>query len=87
MSDNHNSTPRLLLWVVIVLMLPVAAFPVLLSQTPDEFKAMLWCYPFYVAVSGYLAYQCYASRREMTYILLFLLVLSHIAIWMFPGAV
>ena len=84
MSNSSQPTPRLLLWIIIVLMLPLAAFPFLMSRTPVEFKMFLWFYPIYVLTSGYLAYQCYASRREMTFILLVLLVFSHIAMWALP---
>lgn len=79
-------TPRLLLWIVILLMMPILALPILLSRTPEGFKLFLWLYPIYVLTTGYLAYQCYASRREMTYILLILLVFSHIAMWFLPNA-
>lgn len=86
MSDE-SKTPRLLLWIVILLMSPALVLPVLLSRTPEEFKLFLWFYPVYVLTTGYLAYQCYASRREMTYILLILLVLSHFAMWMLPDVI
>lgn len=83
--SNTSKTPQLLLWIVILFMLPVLAFPILLSRTPDGFKIFLWLYPIYVLTAGYLAYQCYDSRREMTYILLILLAFSHIAMWFLPN--
>ena len=85
--SNESKTPRLLLWIVIILMLPALALPVLLSRTPEEFKMFVWFYPVYVLTTGYLAYQCYLPRREMTYILVILLVLSHFAMWTFPDVI
>lgn len=85
--SNQSKTPRFLLWIVILLMLPVLALPVLLSRTPEDFKMFLWFYPVYVLTTGYLAYQCYAQRREMTYILLTLLMFSHVAVWLLPDAI
>ncbi|MBQ7042084.1 MAG: hypothetical protein IJN66_05210 [Muribaculaceae bacterium] len=85
--SNQSKTPRFLLWIVILLMLPVLALPVLLSKTPEDFKMFLWFYPVYVLTTGYLAYQCYAQRREMTYILLTLLMFSHVAVWLLPDAI
>lgn len=85
--SNDSKTQRLLLWIVIILMSPALVLPVLLSRTPEEFKLFLWFYPVYVLTTGYLAYQCYATRREMTYILLILLVLSHVAVWLLPDVI
>lgn len=85
--NSKSKMPRLLLWIVILLMSPVLALPVLLTRTPEEFKMFLWLYPIYVLATGYLAYQCYSSRREMTYILLILLVLSHVAVWLLPKSI
>ncbi len=85
--SNEYKTPQLLLWIVILLMAPVLALPALLSRTPEEFKMFLWFYPVYVLTTGYLAYKCYVPRREITYILLILLVLSHFAMWIFPDVI
>lgn len=43
---------------------------------------MLWVYLFYVPVAAYLSYLCYPERRALAWILLALMVLSHIAIWL-----
>jgi hypothetical protein len=42
---------------------------------------MLWIYPFYAIVAAYLAWQCYPQRRALAWVLLSLLLLSHVAIW------
>lgn len=81
MSETNCKNPQWLLWVIITLLLPVLAFPWLLAR-PETHKVLLWLYPVYALTSGYLAYHCYKERREMTVILLVLLVFSHIAIWL-----
>ncbi|MBQ9077209.1 MAG: hypothetical protein IJY31_05135 [Muribaculaceae bacterium] len=86
MGVNDSRTPRLLIVIIILLMLPLIAFPALLSRISEGYRTIMWCYPFYVLGSGLLASLCYPSRREVTYILLFVLVLSHLAIWMLPYA-
>ncbi len=77
---------KLILVAVLILMLPLLAFPHLLAVTPEEHKVLLWLYPPYVITSGYLACKCYPYRVEMTYILLLLLILSHMAIWLLSYA-
>lgn len=77
-------TPRWFLAVVIILLLPLFQFPYLLSICPQESPArtFLWIYPFYALLSGYLAYVCYPTRRAMAWILLAILLLSHISLWL-----
>lgn len=75
---------KLILFAVLVLMLPLLAFPHLLAVTPEEHKTLLWLYPPYVITSGYLACKCYPSRVELSCVLLLLLLLSHVAIWLLP---
>ncbi|MDE6240085.1 MAG: hypothetical protein K2M54_08910 [Muribaculaceae bacterium] len=88
MSD-YNNTPRLKTpaWVTVVIiicMLPVLAFPTLLSMTGADTPARLfvWFYPFYVIASGVCAWICWPQRRDVMWILLALMVLSHLAMWM-----
>lgn len=54
--------------VIVITMLPVVAFPTLLSAMSEgsEGRVYLWLYPAYVLATGILAYQCYGRRTEMT---------------------
>ncbi len=77
--------PWWMIALIILLVLPAGQFPVLLANCPAGFpivRALVWIYPFYVVVAAYLAYLCYPRRQLMTWILLALLVMTHIAIWM-----
>lgn len=87
MEEYNKKTPRWFLWVVIILMLPLLAFPWLISAAPSGTGMFVWFYPIYVVTSGWLAYNCYVSRREIAYILLVLMVLSHVSMWMLPQMV
>lgn len=84
MISSRPSAPRWFVVVIIVVMLPVARLPFLLDTCSAAVSArtMLWIYPVYVLTAGYLAWQCYRPRRVLAWILLGLLVLSHIAVWM-----
>lgn len=83
MTDKRKP-PRYILVIVILLMLPLVAFPWILSTTEAEYKTLVAMYPVYVFATGVLSYQCYVSRRELFYILLVLLIMSHVAIWLLP---
>lgn len=84
---RDNKTPRWFLLVVIIAMLPLLAFPGIVASAPDGMGMFVWFYPIYVLTSGWLAYNCYASRREISYILLSLMILSHVSMWMLPDMV
>lgn len=88
MSDynpaNRQKVPTWVTVVIIICMLPVLAFPTMLSMTmPDSpVRSFVWFYPFYVIASGVCARICWRQRRDITWILLALMVLSHLAMWM-----
>lgn len=92
MNDKLNRTttdtyekmlPRVPWWmwiIIIVCMLPGLAFPAMVSLITDPnpiVKGLVWFYPFYVLMSGFLAWQCYERRTAMSWIILVLLLLSH----------
>lgn len=85
MSGNR----RVPLWVtaiIIVCVLPVIAFPAMLSETDaiseNGMKLFLWLYPLYVAATAIIAWQCYGRRTLMTWVLLGLMLLTHAAMWL-----
>lgn len=69
--------------VIICCMLPVLAFPTLISALPQDspVNTLVWLYPLYVLATGICAWVCYGQRRELSWILLVLMLLSHAAIW------
>lgn len=73
------------LWVdavIVVCMLPVFSLPWLLANCPagdDGALNLLRIYPLYVVASGWLAWISWSSRPYMTWILLVVMLLSHLA--------
>lgn len=84
MMPSMPSTPRWMTAIIVLVALPVFQFPVLLGACPDDstVRALVWVYPFYCLVAAYLAYQCYPQRHALSWILVGLMVLSHVAIWL-----
>ncbi|MCM1348978.1 MAG: hypothetical protein NC338_06150 [Firmicutes bacterium] len=77
-------TPKWMIAVIVIVLLPVFQFPMLLASAPDTdiVRTLLWIYPFYCLVAAYLAWQCYPQRHAMAWILLGLMVMSHISMWL-----
>ncbi len=82
---NRRRVPLWFLALIVVLVLPVMAYPTLMSMWPQadgyEMSAVLWLYPAYVGASGVFAYICWPTRRTEAWILLAMLFLSHAAMW------
>lgn len=78
----ENPVPVVFKAADIVSALPVLAFPWLLTgDVPSgEYHTLLWLYPFYVLLSAWCAWKCYASRPALAWILVVLMWLSHAAV-------
>ncbi len=84
MNRRNSLMPKLLKALIIIMLLPIFQLPALLSALPADDAAMrtiVWCYPFYLMLSAWLAWICRERRPEMTWILLLLMLLSDIAVW------
>lgn len=66
------------------LCLPLAAYPALISRCPDDrtVEIFVWAYPVYVVLAAVCAWYCRPQRKELAWIILALLALTHIAIWL-----
>ncbi|MDE5642418.1 MAG: hypothetical protein K2F74_04565 [Muribaculaceae bacterium] len=80
---NSRRTPLWMTVVIVLCALPVFAFPTLLGMLPDEspLAPFVWFYPLYVPAAAVCAWLCYPSRRELSWILLVLMILTHAAFW------
>ena len=82
-ESGNTKLPRVPWWmwvILIVCMLPGISYPWIISsiQNPNPIvRGLMWFYPAYVLMSGFLAWQCYGRRTVMTWIILVLLLLSH----------
>lgn len=82
---SQQRPPWWFIVIIIVLLLPAGQFPMLLANTPvgvPLVRTLLWCYPFYLLVAAYLAYVCFQRRPLMSWILIALMALTHIAMWL-----
>lgn len=81
--DPRHRVPAWMTIIIIVCMLPLSAFPLLLASAPSQPgpETLVWLYPFYVIASGVCAWICWPARKEISWILLVLMLLSHAAMW------
>lgn len=81
------------LWVkllIIISALPVVMLPMIINQCSaaryEEIKMFLMIYPLYVLASAVMAWISYRQRREVSLILIVVMLLTHAAMWMLPTA-
>lgn len=70
--------------LVIVLALPLAGYPALLSGADDADPALstlVWLYPAYVVCAAVCAWMCYPRRKDVAWILLALMLLTQIGMY------
>lgn len=85
MNSRPQRTPAWIAVVIILCMLPAAAFPTLLSLCPAGMpfiRTLLWIYPFYVLVGGWMAWLCRDERQFTMWVILIVMLLTHLAAWM-----
>ena len=93
MDDNTADTRRVPLWmtaVIILCALPGIGFPFLgelLASGDLTIKGLTWFYPAYTLVSALLAWQCYGRRTLLCWIILALMVLSHLCFFYLATAI
>ena len=70
--------------LIIALMLPLVGYPMLLSGFGSDgtpLRTLVWLYPAYVLVAGVCAWMCYPKRKDVAWILLILLTLTHVGMY------
>ena len=74
--------------LVIIAVLPLGAYLLLLEAMPaaeSSSRTLLWLYPPYVLLAAFCSWRAYGlGRREVAWIVLILLLLTHAAIWLLP---
>lgn len=82
-EQQNTGTPLWLKVTAIVCALPVLAMPWLLAGHPetDTAKTLLWLYPAFVVLDAICAVAAWNRGRELTVILLVLMLLTHAAMW------
>lgn len=88
MSSDPNTPSNPMPWwakaLIIVCMLPGLDLPWLLAGNPetDTARTLLWLYPAFVLLAGVCAWLAWGRSRQLAFILLGLLLLSHAAMWL-----
>lgn len=77
--------------LIIISALPVVSLPMIINQCSaaryEEIKMFLMIYPLYVVASAVMAWISYRQRREVSLILIVVMLLTHAAMWLLPSAV
>lgn len=83
-EPDYNPMPLWAKILVAVCILPALDLPWLWAGNPetDTAKTLLWLYPAFTLLAGVCAWLAWRRSRELSFILLFLLILSHIAMWL-----
>lgn len=79
MSGKYSDMPLWAKLLIIFAALPVCAYPWMLAHTDEDSGTLtfLWLYPFYVLASAICAWICWLDRREVSWILIILMLLTH----------
>lgn len=86
MTDNrYNRPPWWMTVVILVMLLPLFSWPMVIASLPPEdegnnWKMLIYIFPIYAILSAYYAYRCYAERKELSIILLAVLLLAYLGI-------
>lgn len=79
----RNPLPLWMKIVIIVAALPALAYPWMLSKAPEDgnVELWMWMYPVYVVLSCVCEWKAWGRRPEVTWILIFVMLLTHAAMW------
>ncbi|MDE6459052.1 MAG: hypothetical protein K2L31_10725 [Muribaculum sp.] len=86
MDDNrYNRPPWWMTVVILIMLLPLFSWPMVIASLPPEedggnWKMLIYIFPVYAILSAYYAYRCYDGRRELSVILLSVLLLSYLGV-------
>ncbi|MDE6191182.1 MAG: hypothetical protein K2G47_06100 [Muribaculum sp.] len=86
MDDNrYNRPPWWMTVVILIMLLPLISWPMVIASLPPEedggnWKMLIYIFPVYAILSAYYAYRCYDGRRELSVILLSVLLLSYLGV-------
>ena len=80
-----KKTPLWMTLLIIVFCLPVFSYPWLIASLPADAGSahtLAGVYPFYMLLSGWLAWKAYPQRSYLSWILLVVMALSTLAVFM-----
>lgn len=83
---SHLKVPAWFITVLVIMMLPLVLWPLVMSYFSGKYEeeASQWLliefFPIYAILTGWLSYKCYPGRRELSYILLGVLLLAYLSL-------
>lgn len=83
-NDDGHRVPWWVYCLIIICAIPGLAYPFMgdLIASPDmTIRGLTWFYPAYILVSALLAWQCYGRRTLLSWIILVLMLLSHVCFY------
>ncbi len=86
-NNNYQRPPWWFIIVVIVMLLPLFSWPAIITKVVGEYgkndsmSVIFFIMPLYAVFSCYYAYKTYEARRELSVILLCVLLLSYVGCW------
>ncbi len=84
-SNSYKRPPWWMTIVILVMLLPLFSWPMVIASLPaaddgNNWKMLIYIFPIYAILSAYYSYRCYMERRELSIILLALLLLAYLGI-------
>lgn len=84
-NNSYNRPPWWMTVVILIMLLPLFSWPMVIASLPVEedggsWKMLIYLFPIYAILSAYYAYRCYVGRRELSIILLALLLLAYLGV-------
>lgn len=84
MNNNYQRPPWWFIIVIIIMLLPLFSWPTVISDVlvnydkHDTVSILFFIFPIYAVLSCYYAYKSYEARRDLSVILLCVLLLAYV---------
>lgn len=81
MSRPKSNVPWWFIVVLLVMALPMIAWPWVMGAMPEnnENGTLVMCFPIYALLSLYLAYRSFSQRPTVAWVLLAVLLIAYVA--------
>ncbi len=81
--QSNSRAPWWLTLLLIIMLTPLLFFLGVSEAAPDgtPLKMLLWFYPTFCVADAVCAWLCYPQRKEVTWILIGIMALSHLGIY------
>lgn len=83
-ANNYQRPPLWVIVIIIVMLLPLFSWPAVITRVLadydkyDTISVLFFIFPLYAVLSCYYAYKSYEARKDLSVILLCVLLLAYI---------